>query len=146
MQTHQKKSPHIMTQRPTFIGKHRKKTVQLYCLVTSYKLKTKEHSKTKCMQSGVSLQGKNQDGSGKASARNRKKRGFYRGTHHWEELGLICYEARHTYCAMRGDDLSDDPLSWKATTKLMKMGNLKKTVHSIIHLIFKLTLEMFDMG
>ena len=61
-------------------------------------------------------------------------------------MGLIGYEALHTYCAMRlgGDDLSDDPLSWEATSKLMTMG--KKTLQRIIDLIFKLTSEMFDMG
>ena len=75
---------------------------------------------------------------------NWKKGDFYRGTHCWEGSGLIGYEARHNYCAMRGDDLSDDSLSWEASAKLMKMG--KKTLQHIIVLIFKMTSEMFDMG
>ena len=32
----------------------------------------------------------------------------YRETHHWEALGLTDYEARHIYCSMRGEDLSND--------------------------------------
>ena len=44
----------------------------------------------------------------------------------WEALGLIGYEARHTYCAMLGDDLCYDLQSWEATTKLIKIE--KKTL------------------
>ena len=57
---------------------------------------------------------------------------------------MIGYDARLTYCSTRGDDLSSDPLSWEATTKLMKSG--RKTLHRLIDLVFKLTAESFNTG
>ena len=59
-------------------------------------------------------------------------------------MGLIGYDARHLYCSMRGDDLADDLPSWEATTDLMMMRT--RPLQCIINLIFKLTLETFDMG
>ena len=61
-----------------------------------------------------------------------------------EEMGLIGCEVQNTYCTMRGDDLSDDPLLWEATTKVKKMGT--KTLHRLINQVFKLTAESFGMG
>ena len=69
---------------------------------------------------------------------------FYQGTQHWVEMGLIGYDARHTYCSMRGDDLADDLPSWEATTELMLTRTT--TLHRIIDLIIKLTSEIIDMG
>ena len=53
--------------------------------------------------------------------------------------GLGVDDAKHTYCSMRGDGLSNDPLSWEATTTLMKMG--RRTLHCIIDMVFKMTPE-----
>ena len=33
---------------------------------------------------------------------------FYQSTDHWEMLGLTRYNALHTYCSLRGDDLEND--------------------------------------
>ncbi len=50
---------------------------------------------------------------------NWRKGNIYCSTHHWNELGLNGHEARYTYCSLRVEDLSNCPLSWEATTKLI---------------------------
>ena len=55
------------------------------------------------------------------------------------------YNARHTYCSLRGDDLEHDLPSWEATAKLLKLIKKPKTTQQIIDLMFKVTTECFDM-
>ena len=74
-----------------------------------------------------------------------EKGDFYQATKHWEERGLLGYNARYMYCSLRGDDLEYDIPSWEATTQLLWLTTKPKTLRRIIESMFKTTTEWFDM-
>ena len=60
-------------------------------------------------------------------------------------LGLLWYNARYTYCSLRGGNLEEDLPSWEATTQLLNLVTKPKTIKMLLELMFKITTEWFDM-